>query len=103
METQQLLINEGQKQDSLPRCRRRVLFADRMIERMNLTGQPRLGQFLLVTLPVFVKHVVILTPLLRLLLLSRRLSLILLVLPISSVHTWNTPFPYWIPRRWLRR
>jgi len=61
---------------------------------MNLPGQPRLRVLVVLMLPVVVKDFWILALLLRHLLLSRLVSLILLVLLIFGVHTWNTPFPY---------
>jgi hypothetical protein len=64
---------------------------DERVEQMNLTGQPRLGEFLIVILPVLVKRVGILTLLPRPQFL---LALILLVLLSFGVHTWNTPFSY---------
>jgi hypothetical protein len=64
---------------------------------MKLTGQPHLGVLVLVLL-----NTGILTLLLRPLLLSGPLPLLLSILFILGVHTWNTPFSYWIPHRHAR-
>jgi len=54
--------------------------------KMKLTAQPGLGAL------VILVHVGLLPLLLRHLLLSGALSLILLLLFVFGVHTWNTPF-----------
>src|ERR1019366_4859350 len=43
------------------------------------------------------QHVAILNLLLLATILLRLASLLLLFFPIIRVHTWNTPFAYWIP------
>jgi hypothetical protein len=57
----------------------------------RLAGHPRFGVLVFLILQIALNHLVILTPLFRVLVLSGLLSLIFLGF-IFGVHTWNTPF-----------